>query len=57
LCYNTDEVIYINTKTIEKTTISKPANKVKVYAAKDPISQDNLIYNSAEEYLNNYKVN
>ena len=57
LCYNIDEVIIIDTKTIEKTSATKLAHKLKTYEKKDLIATNNLIYDSAEEYLNNYKVN
>jgi len=49
--------ININTKTIEKTSTTKLANRLKGYADKESISADELIYESAEDYLNNYKVN
>jgi len=50
-------VININTKGIEKIPTTKSANRLKTSADKDSISADNLIYDSAEDYLNNYKVN
>ena len=50
-------MIIINTKTIEKTSTTKLAHKPKTYENKDLVSTNNLIYDSAEEYLNNYKVN
>ncbi|WAG54413.1 hypothetical protein LL033_17520 [Clostridium estertheticum] len=57
LCYNTVEVIIINTKTIEKISTVKLAHKLEAQEKKDLISTNNLIYDSAEEYLNNYKIN
>jgi hypothetical protein len=50
-------VITIDTKTIAKTSTVKLAHKLKPYEKKDLISTNNLIYDSAEEYLNSYKVN
>ena len=57
MCYNTDEVIIIDTKTIKEPSTSKLAHKLNTYEKKDLISTNNLIYDSVEEYLNNYKVN
>jgi len=57
LCYNTVEVIHINSKTTEKISTTKSANRLKIYADKDSISSDKLIFESAEDYLNNYKGN
>jgi len=57
LCYTTVEVININNKTIEKTSTTKLSHKPKTYENEDLIFQDNLIYDSAQEYLNNYTVN
>ena len=56
-CYNTVEVIIIDIKTTEKITATKLAHKLKTYEKKDLISTNYLIYDSAQEYLNNYKVN
>ena len=50
-------MITINIKTIEKVPTTKLANKLKSYADKDSISADKLIFDSAEDYLNNYKIN
>lgn len=57
LCYNTVEVIIIDTKTIEKISTVKLAHKLEAQEKKALISTNNLIYDSAEEYLNNYKIN
>ncbi|MBU3159805.1 hypothetical protein KPL37_08580 [Clostridium frigoris] len=50
-------MIIIDTKTIEKISTTKSAHKLKTYENKDLISPNTLIYDSAEDYLNNYKVN
>ncbi|MBW9152063.1 hypothetical protein [Clostridium estertheticum] len=50
-------MIIINTKTIEKISTVKLAHKLEAQEKKDLISANNLIYDSAEEYLNNYKIN
>ena len=50
-------MININTKTIEKISTTKSANRLKAYANKDSISADELIYDSAQEYLDNYNGN
>jgi len=50
-------VIHINSKATEKISTTKSANRLKIYADKDSISSDKLIFESAEDYLNNYKGN
>ncbi|MBU3098313.1 hypothetical protein KPL44_03395 [Clostridium sp. DSM 17811] len=57
LCYNTVEVIIIDTTTIEKISITQLTHKLETQKKKDLMSTNNLIYDSAEEYLNNYKIN
>ncbi|WP_298846976.1 hypothetical protein [Clostridium sp.] len=50
-------MIIIETKTIEKISVANSTHKLKTSEKKDLISTNYLIYDSAQEYLNNYKVN
>jgi len=52
MCYNTVEVININIKIVKKAFTTKTPNRLKVHANEDSISEDILIYDSFQEYLN-----